>query len=101
MQLDIAKGAALAIEESDKKSIRLRRWVPMPVPRARGEATAVISRAPVFVAHVVRTEEAKELSLLSSEPEPIVEVTFRLVETLKGQPPPVGKVKSLVFSNGN
>jgi hypothetical protein len=41
MQLDIAKGATLAIEESDKKSIRLRRWVPTPVPRAWGEATAV------------------------------------------------------------
>ena len=48
MQLDIAKGAALAIEESDKKSIRLRRWVPMRISRPRGEATAAISRAPVL-----------------------------------------------------
>jgi hypothetical protein len=47
MQLDIEKGAALAIEQSDKKSIRLRRWVPMPVSCSQGEATAVISRAPV------------------------------------------------------
>ena len=55
----------------------------------------------VFVARVVRTEEAKGLSPLSGEAEPIVEATFRLVETLKGQPPPDGKVKSLVWSNGN
>jgi hypothetical protein len=41
MQLDIERGAGLAIEESDKKSIRLRRWVPMPLSRARGETTAV------------------------------------------------------------
>jgi hypothetical protein len=38
---------------------------------------------------------------LSREAAPIVEATFRLVETLKGQPPPDGKVKSLVWSNGN
>lgn len=55
----------------------------------------------VFVAHVVRTEEAKGLSPLSSEPEPIVEASFRLVETLKGQPPGDGKIKSLRWSNGN
>ena len=48
MQLDIAKGAALAIEESDKKSIRLRRWVPMRISRPRGEATAAISCSPVL-----------------------------------------------------
>jgi hypothetical protein len=47
MQLDIEKGADLAIEKSHKKSIRLRRWVPMPVSRARGEATAAISGVPV------------------------------------------------------
>jgi len=55
----------------------------------------------VFVAHIVRTEEATGLSPLSVKPEAIVEATFRLVENLKGQPPPDGKVKSLVWSNGN
>ena len=55
MQLDIAKGAALAMEESDKKSIRLRRWVPMPVLRALGEATAAISRAPVLGTQPIKT----------------------------------------------
>jgi hypothetical protein len=55
----------------------------------------------VFVAHIVRTEEAAGLSPLSVKPEAIVEATFRLVENLKGQPPPDGKVKSLVWSNGN
>ena len=55
MQLDITWGAALAIEDSDKKSIRLRPWVPMPVPRARGEATAAISRAPVLGTRPTKT----------------------------------------------
>jgi hypothetical protein len=55
----------------------------------------------VFIAHVFRTEEAREPSPLSIEPEPIVEATFRLVETLKGKPPAEGKVKSTRFSNGN
>jgi hypothetical protein len=48
MQLDIDKGAGLAIEESDRKSLKLWRWVPMPVSHARGEATAAISRSPVL-----------------------------------------------------
>jgi hypothetical protein len=69
MQLDIEKGAALAIEESDEKSIRLRRWVPMPVPRARGEATAVISRAPVLGTQPTKTA-ASDSTRRQDEPLP-------------------------------
>lgn len=55
----------------------------------------------VFVARVVRTEEARGVSPLTGEPEPIVEATFRLAEILKGQPPPDTKVKSRVWGIGN
>src|SRR5206468_12041125 len=55
----------------------------------------------VFVAHVVRTEEAMGLSPLSDKPEVIVEASFRIVEVLKGQPPKDGKVKSRVPLGGN
>jgi hypothetical protein len=55
----------------------------------------------VFVARVVRTEEAMGPSPLGDKPEPLVEATFRVVETLKGRPPGDGKVKSLRWSNGN
>jgi hypothetical protein len=54
----------------------------------------------VFVAHIVRAEEARGVSPLSVEPEPIVEATFRVVEILKGQPPADGKVKSLPWNRG-
>ena len=40
-------------------------------------------------------------SPLGGKPEPLVEATFRVVETLKGKPPGDGKVKSLRWSNGN
>jgi hypothetical protein len=55
----------------------------------------------VFVAHVVRTEEAMGLSPLSDKPEVIVEASFRIVEVLKGQTPKDGKVKSRVPLGGN
>ena len=41
------------------------------------------------------------LSPLGGKPEPLVEATFRIIETLKGEPPVDGKIKSLVWSNGN
>jgi hypothetical protein len=53
----------------------------------------------VFVARVVRTEEARGLSPFSHEPEPIVEATIRPVETLKGRPPADGKVRTLRWGN--
>lgn len=49
----------------------------------------------VFVAHVVRSEEAIGLSPYSPDkPEKIIEASFTTVEILKGQPPISGKVKS-------
>ena len=57
------------------------------------EATAV------FVARLLRTEEAQ--MVWDGKTEPIVEGTFRVIEVLKGQPPPDQKVRSLVFGPGN
>jgi hypothetical protein len=55
----------------------------------------------IFVAHVTRTEEATGASPLSGKREVIVEGSFRVIETLKGQAPADGKVKSPIWSNGN
>jgi len=49
----------------------------------------------VFIAHIVRSEEAMSLSPHSPDkPETIIEASFTIVEILKGQPPAGGKVKS-------
>jgi hypothetical protein len=48
----------------------------------------------VFVARVVRTDEAWGLTPTGSAPEVIVEGTLRIIEVFKGQPPKDGKVKA-------
>lgn len=55
----------------------------------------------VFVARIVRTDEATGLLSLSDKPEAIVEASFRVIEVLKGQPPQNGKVKSRAWGGGN
>ena len=61
-------------------------WACSYERRSDGQLFAKASA--VFIAHVVRTEETTGVSPLSDKPEPLVEATFRLVETLKGRPPP-------------
>ena len=48
----------------------------------------------VFLARVVRTDEAWGVTPLGGEPEVIVEGTLRIIEVFKGQPPKDGKVKA-------
>jgi len=55
MQLDIERGAALAIEESDRKSIRLRRYVPMPLFPCAGRGNGAISRTPILGTQPTKT----------------------------------------------
>jgi hypothetical protein len=54
----------------------------------------------VFVAHMVRTEEAG-LMVMGNHKEPIIEGTFRVIEVLKGRPPEDGKVRSPPYGPGN
>jgi hypothetical protein len=53
----------------------------------------------VFVAHMVRTEEAQ--MVWHGETEPIVEGTFRTIEVPEGVPPQDQKVRSPVYGPGN
>jgi hypothetical protein len=50
----------------------------------------------IFVGHLMRTEEAGMASIGNSPPAPMVEGTFRVVEVIKGQAPPDGKVRTPV-----
>jgi hypothetical protein len=52
------------------------------------------SATAVFVARIVRTDEAWGMTPLSREPEVIVEATLRIIEVFKGEPPKDGKVKA-------
>jgi hypothetical protein len=51
----------------------------------------------VFVAHVVRTQESTH----TVSDIPTVEGEFRLVEAIKGTPPPDNKVRDFVYGYGN
>jgi hypothetical protein len=51
----------------------------------------------VFVAHILRTQE----SALKVSDIPIIEGEFRLVEVIKGTPPPDYKVRDFVYGYGN
>ena len=53
----------------------------------------------IFVARIVRTEEAQ--IVLGGKAWPIVEGTFRTIEVLKGEPPQDQKVRSLIYGPGN
>ena len=69
-------------------------------PDAPSTAEERFARAAVvFVARVVRTEEAE--FMLAGRTWPIVEGTFRTIEVLKGKPPEDQKIRSLVFGPGN
>jgi hypothetical protein len=46
----------------------------------------------VFVAHVVRMEEGEKDPAVTGAPGPLVNVEFRVIETLKGQPPADNRV---------
>ena len=52
------------------------------------------SATAVFLARVVRTDEAWGVTPLGSEPEVIVEATLGIFEVFKGEPPKDGKVKA-------
>jgi hypothetical protein len=53
----------------------------------------------VFVAHVTHVVEID--AKRRSADEPVLEATFRVIEVLKGQPPPDNKVKSYGYRPGN
>lgn len=57
--------------------------------------------ASVFVAHLIHTEEKFEPVGPSKQSVAIVEGEFRLLEVLKGSPPPDNKVRDFVFGPGN
>src|SRR5262245_33696377 len=68
-----------------------------PPPTTRQQFAAATA---VFVARIVRTEEARMVLEPFGET-PIVEGTFRVIEALKGQPPEGGKIRRLLFGPGN
>src|SRR5262245_3839823 len=53
-----------------------------------------VKASAVFLARVVRTEEAWGVTLLGDAPETIVEGTLRVIEVFKGQSPKDAKVKA-------
>jgi len=71
----------------------LRSTAPALACRQPADEMLFWSASTVFVARVIRTEEMSAASPLADQPEPIVEVTFRLIEVLKGQPPKDSKIK--------
>ena len=55
---------------------------------------AVANASTVFVGHLIRTEEAAAASISDTQPTPVIEATFKVLEVLKGQAPPDGKVRT-------
>jgi hypothetical protein len=63
------------------------------------------SSSAVFLAHLQRVEEVGSVTPNTEHGagngDKIVEGTFRLLETIKGQPPADNKIKSLAYGTGN
>jgi len=65
----------------------------------RSDEQRIAKASTVFVGRLTRTEEAGVVSVGDLPPTPVVEGTFRILEVLKGQAPPDGKVRTSVFNS--